>query len=308
MSDAGRTPLIALLLGVVAAGLIWTIGEARAQDMEPRAYSANPIDTNFLLATYSRVTGSASLDPSLPISNVKGTINGGLIGYQRTFDLFGHQAAGSILFPYFEGNFSGQVYQAGMQATRTGLDDLRLRITENLIGVPALTPEEFARREPTTTVGISLTIKAPTGYYNPQYLINVGSNRWAFRPEIGVSQPIGNWFTDASAGVNLYTGNSNFFGGHVTGQEPLWAAQVHGGYNFRPGLWLAADATHYFGGGTTLDGINKHNFQSVTRYGATLSVPIGEGFSVKVAWSSWLSSHNVGGYDSFAFSLQYHWY
>jgi hypothetical protein len=70
--------------------------------------------------------------------------------------------------------------------------------------------------------------------------------------------------------VRLRTDNSNFFGGKTRGQEPLWTAQTHAGYNFRPGLWLAADITHYFGGDTILNGVNNQDFQSVTRYGAPL--------------------------------------
>jgi outer membrane putative beta-barrel porin/alpha-amylase len=91
---------------------------------------------------------------------------------------------------------------------------------------------------------VSLTAVAPTGDYNPQHLINISSHRWSFKP-IGISQPIGNWFTDAAAGVWLFTDNANFFGGHVRGEKPLWSIQAHGGYNFRPGLWLAVDTTHF---------------------------------------------------------------
>jgi hypothetical protein len=299
---------ILFLLGVAAFALPWVNGRARAQDMEPRAYSASPIGTNFLLATYARTTGSIALDASLPIANVKASINAGLVGYSRSFDLFGQTASGALLLPYFDGQISGDVFDASKQVTRRGLGDIRVRFTENLIGNPALTPAEFALREPTTTFGVSLTMTAPTGDYNPQHLVNISSHRWAFKPEIGVSQPIGNWFMDAAAGVNLYTDNDNFFGGHVRGQEPIWSFQGHGGYNFRPGLWLAVDVTHYFGGDTILDGVNNRNFQSVTRYGATLSVPIGEGFSAKVAGSAWLTAHNGGAFDTILFTLQYRWF
>ena len=183
-----------------------------------------------------------------------------------------------------------------------------MRVTENLIGSPALTPAEFMRREPTTTAGVSLTAVAPTGDYNSQHLINISSHRWSFKPEVGFSQPIDNWFVDGSAGVWLRTENSNFFGGKARGQEPLWTTQAHAGYNFRPGLWLAADVTHYFGGDTILNGVNNRDFQSVTRYGATLSVPIADGFQTKVAWASWLTAHNGGRFSTWIFTLQYRWF
>jgi len=298
--------LAIFLLAVL--GLMSATRMAQAQDMEPRAYSASPINTNFLLVTYAHTAGAASLDPSLPISNVRGVVDSGLVGYDRTFDLFGNQASAAILIPAVKAHLRGDVFDASREITRLGMGDMLMRVTENLIGGPALTPAEFMQREPTTTAGVSLTAVAPTGDYNPQHLINISSHRWSFKPEAGFSQPIDNWFVDGSAGVWLHTDNSNFFGGKDRGQGALWTAQAHAGYNFRPGLWLAADVTHYFGGDTILNGINNQDFQSVTRYGATLSVPIADGFQTKLAWASWLTAHNGGRFSTWILTLQYRWF
>ncbi len=146
------------------------------------------------------------------------------------------------------------------------MGDIRLRFAQNLTGGPALTPEAFAQRIPSTTLGASITVVAPTGYYNSAHLVNVGLNRWAFKREIGVSQPLGHWFADAAAGAWLFTANNNFFNGHVLSQEPLWSVQLHAGYYFQQSFWLAADATYYTGGETSIDGIAKHDTQSVSRY------------------------------------------
>jgi hypothetical protein len=276
--------------------------------MEPRAYSAAPVGTNFVTLTYFHTTGSVSLDPSLPITDVKATINGGFLGYEHTFDLFGQMASAAFVLPYVHGDVSGDVFQQSQQVSRSGLGDFGLRFAANIIGSPAMTPAEFVHREPTTTLGVSLSVIAPTGDYDPQHLINISSNRWAFKPEIGVSQPFGNWFADAAVSVTAFTDNTNFFGGLVSGQDPIAAVQVHAGYNFSPGLWLAADVTHYAGGNTNLDGVAGDEFQSVSRYGLTLSVPIGDGFSAKFAGSSWLTAHNGGGFEKITATLQYRWF
>src|SRR5215471_750340 len=159
-------------MALVAAtlALLSGIGAARGQDMEPHAYSAVPINTNFLIANYTRTTGSASLDPSLPITDVKGSINTAALGYDRSFDLFGTTASAAFLVPYFGGQVSGRVFTQGEQVSRSGLGDLTLRFTDNFIGNPAMGPKEFAERKPTTTVGASLVVLAPTGDYNPQHL------------------------------------------------------------------------------------------------------------------------------------------
>lgn len=289
-------------------GLMSATRPARAQDMEPRAYSTSPINTNFLLATYAHAGGAASLDPSLPISNVRGVVDSGLIGYDRTFDLFGYQASAAILIPAVKAHLRGDVFDTAQEITRLGMGDILMRVTENLIGGPALTPVEFMQREPGTTAGVSLTAMAPTGDYNSQHLINISSHRWSFKPEAGFSQPIGDWFVDGSVGVWLHTDNSDFFGGSTRGQEALWTTQAHAGYNFGPGLWLAADLTHYFGGDTILNGVNNQDFQSATRYGATLSVPLANGFQTKLAWASWLTAHNGGRFSTWILTLQYRWF
>ena len=295
------------MLAIAAVSLFFGAGGAFAQDMEPRAFSASPIDTNFLIANYTRVTGGVSVDASLPITGVKGTINSGFLGYDRTFDLFGQTASAAILLPYFQADFTGQVQEQGREVTRSGLGDLKLRLTENLIGNPAMTAEEFAQREPTTTLGVSLVIAAPTGDYNSAHLINISANRWAFKPEIGVAQPIGDFFADAAAGVWLFTDNNDFFHGHVRSEDPLYVFQTHGGYNFQPGLWLAADFTYYTGGETSINGITNDDTQAVARFGVTLSIPLGEGFATKLAYSDWLIGHNGGHFDTFGVTLQYRW-
>jgi hypothetical protein len=291
-----------------AAGILAGSAAACAQDMEPRAFSASPVGTNFVIGSYLRTTGSASIDPSLPISNVTATVNTGLLGYQRTFGLFGQTATAAVLLPYTYGDLNGLVGQQSTHITRSGLGDLAVRFTQNILGSPAVTPEEFVRRTPSTTLGVSLVAVAPTGDYNSAHLVNISSNRWAFKPGIGLTQPIGRWFTDVSAGVWLFTDNDNFFNGHVRGEAPLWSIQTHVGYYFPRDIWLSADLTYYSGGETSINGVTKQDPQSVTRYGLTLSVPFGSGFSGKVAWAGWAGARNGGTFDTLAFTLQYRWF
>jgi len=290
-----------------AAAILWGSG-ASAQDMEPRAYSASPIGTNFVFGSYIRTTGSAAIEASAPISGVEATINTGLLGYERTFGVFGQSASAAILLPYVYGDLTGMVGEQSAHITRSGLGDLLLRFTQNILGSPALTPEAFVQRTPTTTFGTSFTIIAPTGDYNSAHLANISSNRWAFKPDIGVSQPFGRWFADAATGVWLFTDNDNFFRGHRRSQDPLWSVEAHVGRYLFDGAWLSADTTYYSGGGTSIDGVSNHNAQSVTRYGLTLSVPFGAGFSGKVGWAGWAGARNGGTFDTLAFTLQYRWF
>lgn len=298
----------------------WTVGTVvllatvpiscavQAQDMEPRAYSASPIGTNFLVGGYAHAHGAIATDPSIPIENLKAKVNTALAGYSRTFALAGQTASAAVLLPYAWGTFTGDVQDQSREVSRAGIGDLRLRLAANLLGGAALTPEQFARREPGTTLGASVTMVVPTGEYHPEHLINIGSNRWAIKPELGLSQPLGNWFADAAAGVWFFTDNTQFFGANDRSQQPLWSFQAHGGYNFRPGLWLAADATYYTGGESSINGAAKNDTLATSRYGLTLSIPLADSVSVKLAWSTGLTSRGGADFETFGVVLQYRWF
>ena len=62
---------------------------------------------------------------------------------------------------------------------------------------------------------------APLGQYDPAKLINLGSNRLTFRPQIGVSRTTGDWIVEAYASAWLFTENSDFYGGNELKQAPL---------------------------------------------------------------------------------------
>ena len=287
--------------------LVWSI-LASAQEMEPRSYSAVPVGTNFVVAGYARSTGDVSLDPSLPITDLQARINTYSLGYSHSFGVAGHLASIAVLLPYANANLTGNVAGVPGQAWRSGLGDVRFRIAVNLLGDPALTPEEFAQRSPNTILGASLSVVAPTGQYQSARIINVGSNRWAFKPELGLSQPVGNWFVEGAAGVWVFTDNTEFFGGKRRSQAPLAVFQWHGGYTWRPGLWIAADVTYLTGGRTSINGVQNQDLQSSTRYGITLSVPLAAQWSTKLAWSRGLSTRIGGNFQTVAVALQYRWF
>lgn len=291
-----------------AVGLLLPAATASAQELEPRTYSASPVGTNFIFANYTYLTGDVLTDPSLPITNVQARLNFAQLGYVRAFGLAGHTASVGLVVPYARGNISGNVFDAPNEVHRAGLGDVRLRFAFNLIGAPALDPQEFARREPTTSVGASLTVVAPTGQYVPSHLINVGANRWLFKPEIGISQPIGHWFAETSAGVWFFSDNNNFFGGKRRSQEPLVVLQLHAGYNFRPGLWVAGDVGYYAGGRTKLNGVPNEDRQVNSRFGLTVSVPIAAGWSAKLALSKGLITRAGGDFNAVSLTLQYRWF
>jgi hypothetical protein len=281
---------------------------APAQEMEARAYSRSPVGANLALFTYSYQSGDVLLDPALPLADVSVNLNGCVVGYGRTFGLMGRQATASVATPYVWGRVRGTVFEQQQEVTRSGLGDLRVRLGVNLIGSPALSPRDFAARKPTTVLGTSLTVVAPTGQYDPRRLVNVGSNRWAFKPELGLSHPIGPWTLELIGGVWLFTDNKDFFGGSHREQNAMASFQGHVTYTLKPRMWLAGDATFYTGGRTTLDGRLNADAQRNSRLGATFSFPFGPKHSVKVLWAKGVTARFGGNLNTISVGYQYSWF
>jgi hypothetical protein len=290
------------------AVLLWRASALHAQELEPRTYSPSPIGTNFIVAGYSRVSGDVLTDPSLPIRGVNAQLNSFVLGYVHTFALAGRTASIGLAAPFLTGDLSGQVINAPTEVHRAGIGDVQLRFALNLIGSPALPPEAFMQAPPRTSLGASLTVQAPTGQYIPTRLVNVGNNRWAFKPEIGLSQPWGDWFFEATVGAWFFTNNNDYFNGHERSQAPLTVTQLHGGYSFRPGLWLAVDLGYALGGETSVDGAPGSSRQGNARGGVTLALPLGHGWSTKLAWSRGFITRAAGNYQIVTVALQYRWF
>ncbi|MEM5314732.1 transporter [Paraburkholderia sp. JHI869] len=290
-----------------AAASLWR-ATALAQELEPRTYSPSPVGTNFLVASYAHISGDVLTDPSLPIAGVSARFNDVLLGYVHTFALANRTASIGLALPFVSGDLSGLVIGAPTEVHRAGIGDMQMRFALNLVGNPALTPEAFASAKPITSLGASLTVQAPTGQYVPSHLVNVGNNRWAFKPEIGLSQPWGNWFFEASAGVWLFTNNKDFFNGADKSQAPLTVTQLHGGYSFRPGLWLAVDLGYALGGATSVNGVSNSSGQANARGGVTFAVPLGHGWSAKLAYSRGFVTRAAGDYQIVTVALQYRWF
>jgi len=273
-----------------AVALVWMAAgapTALAQDLEPRAYSSSPIGVNFLVVSYSRSMGSVVFDPSQPFSDVRAKINATVAGVGHTFDLFGKLALISAAVPYVTGEVSGNVGEDRRAVTRSGLADSRLKFSVNLRGNDAMTPREFAAAQRRVVLGTSLTTTIPASQYSGAKLINLGTNRWSVKPEVGVSVPRGHWDLDAYVGTWIYLDNPDSFpGGLVRSQEPILAVQGHGSYTIRRGFWLAGDATWYRGGSAQTAGGTPSPSLNNARIGVTMSLPVQRRYTLKVAYTS----------------------
>jgi hypothetical protein len=277
----------ALTAGAVGAGMLLVAAPLAAQDLDPRSYAHVPVNGTFLITGFSLSHGGVVTDPTVPVTDISATVETPSLGVARSFSLFGKTAQAFGALPYSWAQVSGKVQEQQTSISRAGLSDMRMRVSVLLRGAPASTPAQLAKAPRRTILGASLTISAPTGQFFPDKLINLGANRWAFKPEFAVSHPMGTkWLLDAYGGIWLFTANDSFYPGtSLRTQEPMSTFQAHISYNFQRTMWAAFDATYYVGGQTTVSGVGKDDRQSNARIGGTFVFPVGKRHSIKVAVS-----------------------
>ena len=248
---------------------------AQAQSLDPRAYANLPVGLNFLLAGYTYSEGELGFDASAPLQDGNTRVHALPLGYVRSLDVFGNAGNIALLLPVVD--LAATASLGGTTEVRrevSGLADPTLRLAVNFYGAPALKPAAFAAWRQDLIVGASLAVTAPLGQYDEERLVNIGSNRWSVKPEIGASQAFGPWTVELAAGVTWFSENDAFFGGNTRSQDPIYSTQLHVTRQFGRGAWGAFSATYYDGGRSAINGVEGEHKLGGSRLGLTLSLPV----------------------------------
>jgi hypothetical protein len=294
-----------VLVAMLAAAIVPRA--AHAQDLEPRSYTNTPIGINFLLAGYAYQTGDVATDPSLPLEDAKVHVHSAVLAYARSFALFGSSAKADVIVPYSW--LDGSATVLGHPETRVvdGFADPRFRLSLNLYGAPALTLDDFDTYKQNVIVGVSVQVAAPLGQYDDKRAVNIGSHRWMFKPELGISKAFGPLTLEVAPSLAVFTANDDFFGGKRREQDPIYAVQGHVIYRFGAPLWGSIDGTYYGGGRTTIDGVAGDDRQANARVGITLALSVSRRHSIKLYASKAVATRVGGDFDLIGLALQYRW-
>ena len=253
--------LVGLAVGCPAA--------LHAQFTDPRTYAVVPIGISQLEIDYIHAEADASIDTSLEVVGAHFEQNEAVLSLTHNFSMLSQLAWIKLGVPY--ATVSGSVAGTGISGSTTGAGDSSFQFTTLLKGGRALSAAEFAAYEPAPTVGLSLTVTAPTGEYDAEKLLNLGSHRWSCKPEVGVSYPFGpeqSWEVDGYVNVYFFTDNTSYKGAEVLRQEPLPGVEGHLIHDFSPRLWASLDVRYGFRGETVVDGVSQNDSQESLVAGA----------------------------------------
>jgi hypothetical protein len=277
-----------------------------AEQLEPRRWSHLPIDTNFAGAGYAYTEADINFNPVLKIEDAQMVMHTSAAKYIRTFALFDKTARVSFLQAYQDGRWSGLLDGVSTTVNRRGWSDTLMRFAVNLYGAPPLQGKEYVAyrvsTEVETIVGAGMSVQLPTGDYMDDKLINLGTNRFTFRPQFGVVHTRGKWSTEATGTVALYSNNNDFFNNKKLEQDPLYIIHGHLIYTFRPGLWAGASAGYDYGGISTVDGTKKNDRKENLAFAFSFGFPINRSLGVMVAYIGTRTQKSVG-FDSDTFTI-----
>jgi len=288
--------------------LLVPVSCALAQSMEPRAYSNLPVGMNFLLVGYTYSEGELGFDASVPLQDGRTRVQAMPLGYVRSLDILGNAANIALLFPLVRLKASASLDGATeVEREVSGLGDPALRLAVNFFGAPAMSAADFAGYRQDLIVGASLSITAPFGQYDKERLVNIGTNRWSVKPELGLSQALGRWTVELATGVTWFTRNDELFNGNRREQDPLYSVQAHVTREFGRGFWGAVSATYYEGGATTINGVPRNDRLAGTRLGLTLALPVNRNNSVKLNASRGVYARTGSDFDGAGIVWQHVW-
>ena len=296
------------LLFVCALAVVYVPDQACAQFTDPGTYDNTPVGINQLELGYAYVHANASIDPALIIAGANFNLNQGTIDYTRYFGLFRRLSWVDVTIPI--AGLGGSISGPNIQASVTGAGDSSYEVAMLVKGGPALTVAQFDDYKPTNTLGVSLTTTAPTGLYSTNKILNLGSDRWSFKPEIALSHPFGpaqKWEVDTYGNVYFYTDNSSYHGRQILRQQPLPGLEGHISYIFSDSLWASLDTRYSFRGTTLVNGVNQNNGQQNFILGSEMNVSINSRNSLLFEFAKALVHQNGPALVGFSVRYDYTW-
>ena len=291
---------------------VWLPFPLAAQELDPRRWAHLPINTNFFGAGYAYTQADISFNPTLLIEDAELTMHTSAAAFIRTFRLFDKTGRMEISQGRRDARWSGKLDGVATSVSRHGLADTRLRLAFNLIGAPALAGKDYAAyraaTDVETIVGVALGAQLPTGNYRKDKLLNIGSNRFTFRPQIGVVHSRGKWTFEATGTAEIYTDNGSFFNGNTLEQDPFYTFQAHAIHTFSPGLWAAASLGYGVGGQSAVNGVSKNDHKEFFAWALSAGYPVKKWLSLKAAYLGIRRQRDVGSNsDTFSIGFSTFW-
>ena len=269
-----------------------------AQDIEPRRWTTLPLGVHIVGVGYANTSGEIFIDPVLQVEDAAINASTFILQYVHPFRFGNKLARIDAYVPYTIAKWNGLLQEIPTTINRDGFGDPRLRLSVNLFGPKAMDPKglfEYLKSHSTyTTVGASISIVLPLGQYFEDKLLNVGLNRFVFRPQVGLLHNWDNWSFELSSSVFIFTQNDNFFGGNQRKQKPVFAVQSHLIKKFKSKLWASLSAGYGTGSRSVVNNVSNEDQRADFLAAVSMGMPISKKQSVKLVYINSQTLKDIG--------------
>jgi hypothetical protein len=312
-------------VGVLVLVSVVSPSPAFAQGDGPRTHWKEMLTgTNLFSLTY--MNASSNTNPADPAHTIPPGVDADfdadlvLVGYSRSFSLFGRTAVGSILAPagWLDGEVNGLLFSQG--DSERGFGDPVLQLDVNLFGAPAMrNVPDLLRYEPDFTVDLVLTLGIPIGEYDEDSAANIGQNRWFGRVGLPIMisladcLPGSDWVPGSRTTLEFlpaawfFEDNDDFLGWTVE-NDPLLQLESHLTRDFTETFWGSLDAIWYYGGESTIASLSGEKLNDLG-VGFTLGYQINDNLMLTAGYTATI---DVGQGDLdlgvFRINLVYGWH
>lgn len=256
-----------------------------AQVLEPRRWTHLPTGLNIVGIGTGATLGDIYFDPVLQIEDGDFDLYSFGASYIRTFEWLGKSTRVDFSVPYGYGRWEGIVAGEYASTRRHGFGDPKIRLSMNLLGAPPLRGKAYmeylAQNRNNTSLGVSLTVTLPFGEYYPEYLINLGKNRYVIRPALGILHTRGPWQFELTTSLSFFGDNDEYYPDFLLEQEKLWFFQAHAIRSFKRGRWASLSGGFSYGGEASLDGNGLDNDERTRFVALSYGMPVNRNQSIK---------------------------
>lgn len=289
------------LLKVILPLLIASSGilTLHSQGVGPQVFPLNP--KNMTLYNLFYMDMRSNLSPSSDLIASEGAMDIQIVTAPLfyTFSVKGSLARIMVMpnYGWIGGSveFNGQTFPLPDQ---NGFGDTEVMLSMGILNTPALSLIEFASWKPKFQVNMVLGIGIPTGAYDANQLVNMGSNRWAFRIGVPVIIPLNKEIVRAARwevfpSIFLYTRNNEFLLGSDKSQNPLFTLEQHFTKNFSESVWISADLHYQYGGRAEVNNTPLGDPLNQFGTGATLAYAPAPGITLLASYGMlWFDDDN----------------
>ena len=294
---------------LIAAGLLLVSIQAFAQLDGARTYWAVPKNLNILSAHYINGRANATLNnlsfinPNVTVSN-----NMYMLTYTRSQPVLGRTFYSTLVVPASDISATINLDPSGPAATSStlfqhGLGDIIWSNTINLIGAEGLMIKDYLRHENPTLIYLQAAASFPTGQYDANNPVNIGSNQYKLKLGLPMVQRLSpkvdvkRMTLEVFPSYTFISKNDDFQGQEIQ-QEGLFIMESHLTRDITNKAFISLDYSYIRGGSTdyvskeTGSVVKQQAGQKANLLGATLGFNINDNLNLFLTHQQTFSSGN----------------